>query len=461
MTLLGAVFIIGCAGYQPAPLAPERSAEQFASRRLSDAPVREGVARLLPENLTAWPPQAWDRAQLLAVALVQSPRLAVAAATMRASLAHETSAAQAANPQLILESEYASHDQHPWLYGVGLDWLLRSSERRRLDIESARLETRNARLQSMDQIWQVRQALIASLSEIESTDRSQSLLARLAAAQDRLIAVERQRVARGEDAPAELLTLQALRMGVEQQQAEERAKGVEARAALANALGLPPQALDGVAYRWPEWGAPPAAPESDLQGARERALLSRTDLAVAIGEYAVTETKLKLAIARQYPQFELEPGYYWDHGIAKWPLDVGFTLPFNRNRGEIAEARAARDQAGQHMLAQQAGIYGEIAAAERAEGSFREAVEVAERRLQAARQQLQQVELGLRLGASDQHAQLDAEILVARAELELLELRARLQASRNALEDALHAPLSGPELSLSTLSVPNAPGTGS
>jgi len=461
VTLLGALFITGCAGYQPEPLAPERSAEQFASRRLSDAPVREGVARLLPQALAAWPPQEWDRAQLLAVALVQSPRLAVAAANLRASLARETSAAQAPNPQLILESEYATHDQHPWLYGVGLDWLLRSPERRRLEMESARLETRNARLQAMDQVWEVRRALIASLSEAEYANRLRALLDHLAAAQDRLLAVERQRVAGGEDAPAELLTLQALRMGIEQQQAEQRAKTVEAQAALANALGLPPQALDGVSYRWPEWGMPPVVPENDLKGARERALLSRADLAVAIGEYAVAESKLKLAIARQYPQFELEPGYYWDHGIAKWPLDIGFTLPFNRNRGEIAEARAARDQAGQHMLAQQADIYGEIAAAERAESTYREAVGAADRRLQAARQQLQQVAVGLRLGAADLPDEIDAEIVVARAELELLELRARLQASRNALEDALHAPLSGPELLLSTLSTPNAAGTGS
>jgi hypothetical protein len=55
---------------------------------------------------------------------------------------------------------------------------------------------------------------------------------------------------------------------------------------------------------------------------------------------------------RQYPQFQLSPGYYWDHGIAKFPFDVGFTLPlFNRSEGEIAEARAAREVAGQRMLA--------------------------------------------------------------------------------------------------------------
>ena len=56
-------------------------------------------------------------------------------------------------------------------------------------------------------------------------------------------------------------------------------------------------------------------------------------------------------------QLTLGPGYYWDHGIAKFPLDVGFTLPVNRNKGEIAEARAARELAGKRMLALQADIW--------------------------------------------------------------------------------------------------------
>ena len=41
-----------------------------------------------------------------------------------------------------------------------------------------------------------------------------------------------------------------------------------------------------------------------------------------------------------------------------------------------------------------------------------------------------------------------AEVLTLRAEMEVLEVRSRLQAARNNLEDALHAPLSGPELEL-------------
>jgi hypothetical protein len=44
--------------------------------------------------------------------------------------------------------------------------------------------------------------------------------------------------------------------------------------------------------------------------------------------------------------------------------------------------------------------------------------------------------------------QVGAQIIVTRAELDVLQSRAQLQASRNALEDALRAPLSGPELKL-------------
>jgi hypothetical protein len=52
------------------------------------------------------------------------------------------------------------------------------------------------------------------------------------------------------------------------------------------------------------------------------------------------------------------------------------------------------------------------------------------------------------LGAADLENQVSAEILGVRAELELVQMRAQLQNSRNNLENVLHAPLSGPELAL-------------
>jgi outer membrane protein, heavy metal efflux system len=422
---------VGCAHYQAAPLAPAHSADEFAARRLTDAATHK-----------------WDRGELLAVALTQNPQLAVAKSEVAAALAREISAAQAPNPDLTLQSEYARHDPHPWLYGVSLNWLLRPPERRRLDREIAGLDTRNARLQLMDEAWAVRSALAAALSDWESARRRLDLLVKLSAAQDRLLALERQRVKAGEDAPSELLIHEQARIQVEQQQAELRAAADAAQAAAAKALGLPPQALDEVVISWPEWGEPPSVSEDTRQESRELALLSRADLAQAIGEYDAAEAKLQQSIARQYPEFVLSPGYYWDHGIAKFPFDVGFALPLNRNRGEIAEARAGRELAGQRMLALQAEIYGEIVAAERAEHISRASADAAGRQLDAARRQKQTADLSLRLGAADIQDQVGVEIIALRAELEVLDMHAQLQTSRNHLEDVLHAPLSGPELAL-------------
>ena len=449
----------GCIQYHAAPLNSARSVEEFAARRLDEVQLRGDLLRLMPQTST-WPPREWDRAELLAVALTQNPQLAVARAEVREALSRQITAAQAPNPELTLQSEYARHDPHPWLYGVSLNWLLRTPERRRLDTEIAGIDTTNARLRLMDEAWSVRTALASALSDWESGRRRLNLLDRLATAEDRLIALERQRVKAGEDAPSELLISEQARLQIAQQQAELR-EGVDAaQAAAAKALGLPPQALDGVAFAWPDWGVPPAIGDDIQREAREQALLSRADLGQAIGDYAAAEAKLQRSVARQYPQFVLSPGYYWDHGIAKFPFDVGFTLPFNRNRGEIAEARAGRDLAGQRILALQAGIYGEIAAAERAEHIARASTDAAERQLEAALRQKQTADLGFRLGAAALQDRVGAEILAMRAELEVMQSRAQLQNSRNNLEGVLHAPLSGPELILAKSMSSIVAGTG-
>jgi hypothetical protein len=168
-------------------------------------------------------------------------------------------------------------------------------------------------------------------------------------------------------------------------------------------FGVTPSALDGLAFDWPEWGSPPPAAPARLQGLGEQALRARSDLAGAIEEYAAAENRLHQAVVRQYPQFQLSPGYYWDHGIAKFPFDVGFTLPlFNRSEGEIAQARAAREVAGQRMLAVQAEIIGAIAAAERGEQVAHANLAAAEHGFDAARRQREHAALSLRLAALPQ-----------------------------------------------------------
>ena len=457
-----AMSLAGCVTYQPAPLDPQRSAQQFAARRLDDPALQTDVARLLPQAAASWPPQQWDRSELLAVALIRNPEIAVTRARVQAALAHEVAAGRIANPDIELQSEYGAHGEpHPWLYGVAFDWVLRSADRRHLEQKIARLDTANTRLGLMDEVWTLRRELITALSDWESARRRLTLLERLSAAQEKLRNGEIKRVRAGEDSPSETVTAEQALMETEQQQAQARTAVDSAQVAAAKALGVPPETLDTLPFAWPDWGTPPQLEVAQREAARERALLSRSDLEAAIGEYSIAEARFELAVKRQYPQLTLGPGYYWDHGISKFPLDIGLTLPVDGNKGEIAESRAARDVAGRQMLALQANIYAEIAAAERAEHLARTSTDTAERRLDNARHQAAQSELSLHLGESNVMERVAAEILAIRAELEVLDMRAQLQAARNDLENVLHAPLSGPEVSLAYTPESIASGAGS
>jgi outer membrane protein TolC len=172
------VLFSACVHYQAAPLEPQRSAQAFAARQLDEPALRAQIMQVMPDAAAQWPPREWDRADLLAVALLQNPTLAIANAQARAALAHEITAGERPNPAMTLQSEYARHDSFAWLYGVAFNWLLHSPERRRLEISIAQVDTRNARLELMDQAWSVRHELIAALSGWEAAHRRAELLDR-------------------------------------------------------------------------------------------------------------------------------------------------------------------------------------------------------------------------------------------------------------------------------------------
>ncbi|MBV9912674.1 MAG: TolC family protein [Sinobacteraceae bacterium] len=447
--LLLATAATGCTHYEPHPLPPAASAADFAQRSLDNETLRDALVPLLGRPLQQWPPQVWDRAQLLAVAIVQNPELAVVRSNVAVALSEQRVARELPNPGVTLQSEYARGEQYTWLYGVGFDFLLLSPQRRRLNLDIAQHALSRARWELAEKTWQVRRELAAALADWQLARARQPLLEQLLQAQQRLLVIQQRRVAAGEDAPSEVSVSQLALLQAQQQQAATRLQQFQAQAAVAAVLGVPPEALDHVSVDWSDWGAPPPLDEASLPGLREQALLGRADLAQAIDEYAASEDRLQLEVARQYPQLQLEPGYYWDHGIAKWPLNLGLTLPlFNRNQGEIAAARASREVSGQHLLAVQAEIYGAIATAARADGLAADAAASSARQEQLAAEQSRRAELGLHAGAIDSSERFGAQVVALRAALDALGMRAERQAVRNALEDALHAPLSGPEREL-------------
>jgi outer membrane protein TolC len=155
------------------------------------------------------------------------------------------------------------------------------------------------------------------------------------------------------------------------------------------------------------------------------AIRGRPEIAIALAEYAISESRLRLEVARQFPDLELGPGFVWDQGVNRWAL--AFAVPAllgSRNRGAIAEADAAREVAALRVAEVQDSVLADLdLAVERCRGAALELV--AADSVVAAAERLQRRERE----AYDRGETSGLE--PARAELQLLRAsRARRRAGR-------------------------------
>jgi outer membrane protein TolC len=178
------------------------------------------------------------------------------------------------------------------------------------------------------------------------------------------------------------------------------------------------------------------------------ALLGRSDILSALADYAATQAALQLAVAKQYPDVHLTPGYSWNAGGAgenDWQIGVNLELPLlNRHQGAIAEASAQREASAARFLALQAKVIGEI---EQAIASFRASetnVKALESLAIVQEAQQQSIAAEFQAGAVDRLEVLTGEIELNSTQLTRLEAQWKLQQAFGALEDAVQRPLDLP-----------------
>lgn len=116
-------------------------------------------------------------------------------------------------------------------------------------------------------------------------------------------------------------------------------------------------------------GLPPAAPLSlsfealtndltrplNAPGAED--LLSHPRVLGKLAQYDVSETELRIAIRKQYPDLHIGPLFAHEEGLARAGGTIGFNIPlWNRNRHGIAQAAGNRDLARQAAIAEWRGL---------------------------------------------------------------------------------------------------------
>jgi cobalt-zinc-cadmium efflux system outer membrane protein len=429
---------------------PAVTAQSFESRRL------EPLASDLP------PPSAgWNRAQWLQAALALNPQLAEARARASAVAAGELTARQIPNPTLNLFDEYvtAAAGGAAWLYGLSVDFLLQRPGERARARSTAALQTLAAQSDVAESIWQVRAQLRQALLDAAHAQDEALLLQQLVTDRQGLLASTRARAQGGEIGATEIAPATLELAAAQQRLDQARARGADAEARLAAAVGVPASALDGIPLQWPQWADIGALSPSLTDAWREEALIARPDLVRTLREYDLAENALRSEVARRWPAIHLEPGYAWDRGgvhenqlnenLRDNELGLSMELPvFNRNEGPIGEAVARRELAARHLEAVQAQLFGEIERAERAWPRTREGWQNAVAAAATAQQQSEAEQRALKAGASDRPSALTAQAASLEAQLLALQSAYEAQSAFAALEDAYRRPLEGPECAL-------------
>jgi outer membrane protein TolC len=282
----------------------------------------------------------------------------------------------------------------------------------------------------------------ASLLDLSLAARRAALLQTQFGVQTEIVRRLQDQFEAGAIARPELTLAQIARHKNQLELADAQAGQSDARARLAQALGVPLAALDGAPLAFDfSAGAPPNLTPAAARGV---ALRERADILGALADYAVAEADLRLQIAKQYPDLHLGPGYAWNNGNAadnQWSLGATLELPIlDQNQGPIGQAEAQRKLARAKFIALQAQAAAEIDRALAGVQVARTQLETGEKLLAAERQQEASAAAQVEAGAGEPLDVLNAQLESASAALTQLDQEAKLQTALGALEDALQQP---------------------
>ena len=447
LLLLTVIGLTGCARFDPKPLSPSAAGERLEARSLTNTVLQTFLEKELHRGVEGWPDITWNFEMLTLAALYYQPDLDVARAQWAATRGAERTAAQRPNPTLTVTPGYNSTTvtPSPWIPLTFVDVPLETAGKRRYRRAQAAGLAEAARLNLATIAWKIRSHLRSALIEFDSASRRQTLLEQQLATQEQIVHLLDQQVQAGAIAPSQLLPARISLIKLRLDVADAQRARAEARARLAEAIGVPIRALDEIKFSFESLLPGSTAAELAAEQVRRAALQSRPDILSALAEYASAQAALQLEIAKQYPDIRLQPGYQYDQGDNKWSLGIVVDLPvFHQNQGPIAEARAKREEAAARFRALQAKVLAEIERATQALHVAEQTATTLRSFAQAQAQRRDSVTAQFQAGALEQLDVLTAQAEYMAAELVQLDGQLKFLQAFGAMEDAVQRPFEIP-----------------
>ncbi|MCX6356862.1 MAG: TolC family protein, partial [Candidatus Aureabacteria bacterium] len=315
--------------------------------------------------------------------------------------------------------------------------------KRRYRIAQAAHLSEAARQNILGAAWHVRSSVRAAMINLYEASQTGKLLEQLAALQEENGKIVEQRMSSGMLSPLEAtrsrVSLNESRLAL----ASGAKRIADARVQLAQALGLPSPAVEGIAlsFDFPENPGMKLS-RGDIQ---RLALRNRPDILAALSEYAASQSALQTELAARYPDIQLGPGFEWDQGSDKWGIAAAMPHPvFDRNQGPVAEARAALEVEAARCTALQAQVIGEIDQALAAYTSGLRELEAARGTLREQERQYDFILTMTRGGEVQRVALLNARQQFDSAALSELGAFTKMQRAMAQVEDAVQQPILPP-----------------
>jgi outer membrane protein TolC len=377
MALLWVLASCGFQSYRASPIDPSGTAARFLDRSPADPKFQQFMVDAgYPE--TSLPISAWDQDSLVLAALFFNPQLDIARAQWKAASANQITARQRPLPGVSIDTEKHSQSDNgvsPWTYGLAIDLPLETGGKRQARIDRATSLSEAARIEIAQSAWQVRAKAIASLIAYRHAYHLAEIYRQEVSLREAIVSMLEKRFSAGMVSNIELSTARILLQQSRQQLIVEQGRLPVAVAELAASIGLPISALQSLdlTSTLDQASTETFELDNDRQKAlQEAAMLNRLDIRAALSRYAAAEAKLRLEIARQYPDTTLSPGYSYDQGDRIWSLGISSLITMiHGNKGLIAEAEALRSLEAAQFEVLQANIVTEI---EKNEASYQSAL---------------------------------------------------------------------------------------
>jgi len=446
--MLGAVMLAGCTfqTYSPKPLDPTERMQQYRAHNPHSAEFRTYLESQGYQT-EAWPLTQWGLRELTFSALYFHPQLDVARAQLQASQAGEISAGQRPDPSISGSFGRSEDDQAPWIYSIGLDIPLQTASKRELTLAHAQGLSEVARIEIGQTAWQVRSRLLSSWIDYNAAVQEISYLEQQVDIYSEMMGMLNKRVEVGILSNTELSEARLLSQQAQQKLIAERGRILELKAALAGNAGLALETLDQLSLT-----PPPSDPGVQFihshqlsrhdDAMQDAALLNRLDIRAALARYEAAERKLRLEIARQYPDITLSPSYIYEEGFHIWQLGIGALLPLlNKNKGLIEEALALRELEAAQFETLQASVIDTLQQAKARYFGALDTLEQTRQQAASSRQHLQRMTRQFELGHVDRLELAHARLEEVQARQNILSAEYAVQRAAAALEDALQQPL--------------------